>query len=59
MSCRKLYVRDMGKGKVSILAGKTVSALRPSILSQLVIYHFPALHTEIPSASSRAFLNER
>jgi len=49
----------MGKGKVSILAGKTVSALRPSILSQLVIYHFPALHTEIPSASSRAFLNER
>lgn len=59
MSCRKLYVRGIGKWKVSILAGKTVRSLRPSILSQLVIYHFPALHTEIPSASSRAFLNER
>lgn len=59
MSCRKLYVRGMGKWKVSILAGKTVRSLRPSILSQLVIYHFPALHTEIPSASSRAFLNGR
>ena len=59
MSCRKLYGRGMGKWKVSILAGKTVRSLRPSILSQLVIYHFPALHTEIPSASSRAFLNER